>query len=334
MTFALINLPFPEYPLWILLALLVVGFLALNYGGDFLTDGSVTIANNFHINKAVIGLTVVSMATSMPEMITSLLAAKTSPGLAIGNIIGSNIANIALILGITALIVPLTVQSRLIRREIPLLIVITGLFILFAVGGYRRWEGFVMLTIMATYLYYIVQWAKKDSAKTKAMLDEHLIDNKPHSTSAGLMSVLLGGLLLAVGADTLVGTSVELAGRIGVSDVLIGLTVVAIGTSLPELAASISAARGGHEDICVGNIIGSNLFNILLIGGGVASLIPIPVDKQLFLMEFPAMMLVVLIFLWFATKGRHISGKEGLTLLVLYFAILALSSFFQLNPIL
>ncbi len=333
MTLALISLPFSEYPLWILLSLLVVGFLALNYGGDFLTDGSVTIANNFHINKAVIGLTIVSMATSMPEMITSLLAAETSPGLALGNIIGSNIANIALILGITALIVPLTVQSVLIRREIPLLIVVTGLFILFAMGGYSRWEGFVMLAIMVAYLYYIVQWAKKDSAKTKVMLAQNPVEIKSRSTGAGLMFVLFGGALLAVGADALVGTSVELAGRMGVSDVLIGLTVVAIGTSLPELAASISAARAGHEDICVGNIIGSNLFNILLIGGGVASIIPIPVDKQLFWVEFPAMMLIVLIFLWLSTRERHIAVKEGLILLTLYFAILALSSYFQLNPI-
>ena len=331
MAFALINLPFPDYSLWILLILLAVGFVALNYGGDFLTEGSVTIANNFHINKAVIGLTVVSMATSMPEMITSLLAAEPSPGLAIGNIIGSNIANIALILGITALIVPLTVQTRLIKREMPLLIVVTGLFILFAIGGYSRREGFVMLAIMVAYLYYIVQWAKKDSARTKALLDEDFIDIKSHSTGVGLLYVVFGGVFLAIGADVLVGTSVELAGRIGVSDVLIGLTIVAIGTSLPELAASISSARAGHEDICVGNIIGSNLFNILLIGGGVASLIPIPVDKQLFWLEFPAMMLIVLIFLWLSTREQHISRREGLILLSLYFAILGLSSFFQIN---
>lgn len=333
MTFALINLSFPDYPLWLLLVCLAVGFVGLNYGGDFLTDGSVAIANNFQINKVVIGLTIVSMATSMPEMITSLLAAHTSPGLAIGNIIGSNIANIALILGIAALIVPLTVQARLIQRELPLMIFVTALFILFAIGGYRRWEGFVMLTIMVIYLYFMLKWEKKDSARAKELHDGTPVEAKSHSTTVGCMLIALGGILLAAGADVLVGTSVEIAGRMGISDVLIGLTIVALGTSLPELAASIAAARAGHQDICVGNIVGSNLFNILLIGGVVVSLVPIPVDKQLFLIEFPAMLLIALVFLWFSTRGNQISGKEGLVLLTLYVTILTLSSFFQLNPV-
>lgn len=332
MTLALINLPYSDFSLWILLVLLTIGLIALNYGGDFLTDGAVAIANKFHIDKAVIGLTVVSMATSMPEMITSLLAASTSPGLAIGNIIGSNIANIALILGITALIVPLTVQQRLIRRETPLLIIITGLFVFFAIGGYVRREGLILLAIMAIYLYFMVRWEKKDS-RARELHDGTPVESKKHSAVAGILLILLGGVLLAVGADALVGTSVELAGRMGISDVLIGLTIVAIGTSLPELAASISAARAGHQDICVGNIVGSNLFNILLIGGVVASLVPIPVDQQLFRIEFPAMMLVVLIFLWFSLRGRQISRRNGIILLVLYFTILTLSSYFQLNPI-
>ena len=331
MALALLNFAFSSYPLWLLLIFLLVGFVALNFGGDFLTEGAVSIANVFHISKAVIGLTIVSMATSMPEMITSLLAAKTSPGLAIGNILGSNIANIGLILGITALIVPLTVQKRLIQREMPFLIAISGLFILFAIGGFARWEGFVMLTIMVTYLYFVVRLAKQESKETKKMLSENPIAQKKHSTLSGIMYVALGGALLAIGADILVNSSVEIASRLGISDVLIGLTIVAIGTSLPELAASVSAARSGHEDICVGNIIGSNLFNILLIGGGVASLIPIPVDPRLFWIEFPAMMLITLIFLWLSTRGQQISGKEGLFLLALYFTILGLSSFSQLK---
>lgn len=331
MALALINFPFADYSWWLLIVFLAIGFAALNYGGDFLTEGAVAMANNFHISKAVIGLTIVSMATSMPEMMTSLLAAKTSPGLAIGNILGSNIANIGLILGITALIVPLIVQDRLIKREMPLLIAVSALFILFAVGGFERWEGFSMLTIISVYLYLVVRWAKRDSQKAREMLETAPGIQKTHSTSIGALYILLGGILLAFGADTLVGSSIEIASRLGISDVLIGLTIVAIGTSLPELAASISAARSGHEDICVGNIIGSNLFNILLIGGCVASLVPIPVDPKLFRIEFPAMMLITLLFMWLSTRGRHISGKEGTFLLVLYFSILSLSSFFNLS---
>lgn len=331
MPFAFINLSYPDYSYLILIIFLVIGCAALNYGGDFLTDGAVALANIFHISKAVIGLTIVSMATSMPEMITSLLAAGKSPGLAIGNILGSNIANIGLILGITALIVPLTVQKRLIRREMSLLIAVSALFIFFAMGGFSRLEGFVMLAIMAIYLFFVVRWAKQESRESRALLPGSPILQKQHSLVGGVMYVISGGVLLAIGADTLVNASVEIAGRLGVSDVLIGLTIVAIGTSLPELAASVSAARSGNEDICVGNIIGSNLFNILLIGGGVASLIPIPVDSQLFRVEFPAMMLITIVFLWLATKGRQISGKEGIFLLALYFTILGLSSFFQLK---
>ena len=331
MTLALINLPYSNCSWLVLIILLAAGFAALNYGGDFLTEGSVSIANVFHISKAVIGLTIVSMATSMPEMITSLLAAKTSPGLAIGNILGSNIANIGLILGITALIIPLTVQKRLIRREMPLLVAISGLFILFAVGGFARWEGFTMLAIMAIYLYFVVRWAKQESKEAKELLSESPAPKKQHSPLGGVIYIVSGGALLALGADTLVNSSVEIAGRLGISDVLVGLTLVAIGTSLPELSASISAARSGHEDICVGNIIGSNLFNILLIGGGVASLVPIPVEPRLFRIEFPAMMLITLIFLWLATRDRQISGKEGCFLLFLYFTILGLSSYFQLK---
>lgn len=328
---AVISLPFSGFSPLVLLICLAVGFVALNYGGDTLTKGAVGIANVFHINKAVIGLTVVSMATSMPEMITSLLAAKVSPGLAIGNILGSNIANIGLILGITAFIVPLTIQPRLVKQEIPLLVGISVLFVCFAIGGYSRWEGFVMLAIMATYLCYVVLGARRGSVDSKEVLAEDPTSSAPRSGMASALLILLGSALLALGADTLVGTSVEIARRLGISDVLIGLTIVAIGTSLPELAASISAARSGHEDICVGNIIGSNLFNILLIGGGVASLVPIQVDAKLFRIEFPGMLAITAILFWLAKKRQRIFRKEGLFLLMLYFSVLGLSSFFQLK---
>ena len=325
MTIALLSLPFSSCSIWLLIIFLLIGFAALNFGGDYLTDGSVTIATNLNISKAVVGLTIVSMATSMPEMITSLLAAKTSPGLALGNIIGSNIANIGLILGITALIIPLTVQERLIQREVPLMIAVTILFLFFAIGGFERWEGLVMLTILLTYLYFVLRWAKKESAQES---EESSAGGESHSTPKGIGLVVIGGVLLALGADVLVGTSIELAGRMGVSDVLIGLTIVALGTSLPELAASVSAARAGHGDICVGNVIGSNLFNLLLIGGSVASLIPIPVDPHLFLVEFPALMFITLLFLVLYKNGRKVTAPEGIFLILAYVGIITVSSIF------
>jgi cation:H+ antiporter len=331
MTVALLSLQFPAFSIWLLLLLMVVGFAALTFGGDWLTAGAVTISTNLKINPVVVGLTVVSMATSMPEMMTSLLAAKDSPGLALGNILGSNVANIGLILGVTALITPLVIQLRLIQREIPILLSVTGLFALFAMGGYARWEGIVLLLIVFTYLFYVVRWAKQESATVEAEFEQEAAREGTHSTLVGGLLVLLGGAVLALGADVLIGSSVELAGRMGVSETLIGLTIVAIGTSLPELAASVAAARSGHSDICAGNIIGSNLFNLLLIGGGVASIIPIPVDPALLLVEFPALVLMTALLLWIFKSGHIVTRREGAFLLFLYVAVLSLSAVSQLG---
>lgn len=331
MTLALLELQFPVFPVWVLLALLVLGLLGLAFGGDWLTRGAAAISVNLRINPVVIGLTVVSMATSMPELVTSLLAAKDSPGLAIGNIMGSNIANIGLILGITALFTPLAIQLRLIRREVPILIAVTLLFTWFAVGGFTRWEGGVLLALTAVYLTYVIRGAKNEpeSVSSEFMEEVEEASNVPMAKAWWL--VLAGGLFLALGADVLVGSSVEMAGRMGISDALIGLTIVAIGTSLPELAASVAAARSGHSDICAGNIVGSNLFNLLLIGGCVASIIPFRVDPELLKIEFPAVIFLTVLLLWFFKTGRIVSRREGVVLLFLYVAILSASAFSELR---
>lgn len=331
MTLALISFPYPDLALLWLVLLLVLGFAALAFGGDWLTAGAATISVNLKINPVVVGLTIVSIATSMPEMMTSLLAAKDSPGLALGNILGSNVANIGLILGVTAIIAPLAVQMRLIRREVPFLILVTVLFSVFAIGGFSRIEGIIMLGVMVVYLIYVVRGAKDEPAEVADEFTEEIQGNAGRPTSLGLGLVALGGALLALGADVLVGSSVELAGRMGVSDTLIGLTIVALGTSLPELAASIAAARSGHADICAGNIVGSNLFNILLIGGGVATIIPIPVATSLFYFEFPALIALTAFLLWIFKSGHTVSRKEGVFLIFLYVAILSVSSLSQLG---
>lgn len=331
MTLALINLPFPNLPVWALLLFTLLGFVCLSFGGDSLTNGAAAVSINLKINPVVVGLTVVSMATSMPEMVTSLVAAKDSPGLAIGNILGSNIANIGLILGVAAIIAPLTVQLRLIRFEVPLLIGISLLFSVFCWGGLSRVEGYILLAVTVIYLVYVVHSAKQEPAEVEMEFEDHADKTATRPTPVALVLVLVGGLLLAFGANVLVGSSVELASRMGVSDALIGLTIVAIGTSLPELAASVAAARSGHGDLCAGNIVGSNLFNILLIGGGVASLVPIPVEKSLFSVEFPAMLGLTVLLLVFFKTGRVVSAREGVFALCLYVAVLVLSSLSQLN---
>lgn len=331
MTLALIQLPYPElHFLWLLL-LLGIGLAGLTYGGDVLTGGAAAISANLKIAPIVVGLTVVSIATSMPEMATSLTAAKNNPGIALGNILGSNVANIGLILGICAVLAPLKIELRMIRREVPILIGVTVIFGLFAMGGgFNRLEGLTLLALTVAYLIYIVRGALSEGS---AALDEEFAQEAEsygrRTTKVALLLVLAGAALLAIGADLLVGASVEMALRMGASDLFVGLTIVAIGTSLPELAASLAAVRAGHGDMCAGNIVGSNLFNILLIGGTVSTIAGMDVRDKLLVVEFPAVILLSGLLLWIFKSGRIVSRKEGVTLLALYASILLLSGLSQ-----
>lgn len=331
MTLAFIHLPYPElHFLWLLL-MLAIGLAALTYGGDVLTGGAAAISVNLKIAPIVVGLTVVSIATSMPEMATSLTAAKDNPGIALGNILGSNVANIGLILGICAVLVPLKIELRMIRREVPILIGVTVIFGLFAMGGgFGRLEGLLLLALTAAYLIYIVRGAMAEGSD---VVDEEFAQEAEaygkKTTKAALLLVLGGAALLAVGADVLVGASVEMALRMGASELFIGLTIVAIGTSLPELAASLAAVRAGHGDMCAGNIVGSCLFNILLIGGAVSAIAGMDVRDKLLVVEFPALILLSALLLWIFKSGRIVSRREGVILLLLYAIILSSSGLSQ-----
>ncbi len=183
MPLAFIELPLADFPVWLLLVLVVVGLLCLTFGGDWLTKGAAAISVILKISPVVVGLTVVSMATSMPELVTSLLAAGESPGLAIGNILGSNVANISLILGITALFSPLAIQLRLIRREVPILIAVTVLFSIFALGGFTRGEGAILLGLTIAYLAYVVRGAKSEPEAVNAEFLEEVEEEANHSSS-------------------------------------------------------------------------------------------------------------------------------------------------------
>ena len=333
MLITLIELPFAELQLFWLLLLLAVGFLALAYGGDVLTSGAAAFSLNFKINPIVVGLTVVSIATSLPEMATSFMAAKDSPGIALGNILGSNIANIALILGIAAMIAPLKIKRRLIRPEVPILIVLTIIFSLFAMGGgFSRLEGLILLTLTVVYLIYVVRAAKVKDSKDQIIEGSDAIARK--TTKAAIFFILIGGTLLALGAEVLVGASVEIAMRMGASELFVGLTIVAIGTSLPELSASVAAVRAGHGDMCAGNIVGSNIFNMLLVGGGVSAFVGMDVRDELLLVEFPALILLSGLLLWFFKSGHVVSRREGVSLLFLYVGILSLSALSQFGYLL
>ena len=328
MLLTLIQLPFAELHIFWLLLLLAIGFLSLAYGGDVLTSGAAAVSVNLKITPIVVGLTVVSIATSMPEMATSLLAAKDNPGISLGNILGSNIANIALILGISAVIVPLRADYRMISREAPILVLMTVIFFLLAMGGgFDRVEGLFLLSLTVIYIILVVR-----SAKTKETIEHFIAVNEEiarKTTKAAVFLILFGGILLALGAEVLVGASVEMAMRMGASELFVGLTIVAIGTSLPELAASVAAVRAGHGQICAGNIVGSSIFNMLLIGGGVSAYAGMDVRDELLLIEFPALILLSCLLFWFFKSGHIVSRSEGICLLLLYVGILSLSALSQ-----
>lgn len=314
--------------------MLFLGFLALGYGGELLTRGSVGISVNLKIDPLVVGLTVVSIATSMPEFSTTLMAAREFPGLAMGNILGSNIANSALILGVAALLVPLKVKLRLIEREVPILIAITLIFtVLFYLGnGLSRGDGYFLVALTFVYLIFIVRTAHKEQQVTDSKMGEGLAEQSGGlSLIQALGLVVLGGVLLALGADGMVQSSVELASRMGVSDVFIGLTLVALGTSLPELAASIAAVRAGQGDLCVGNILGSNLFNLLLVGGGSAAYASLPVDGGLLNFEFIALFVATALLYFFIKTGQSVTRREGVILLSMYFLFVSFAALKQLG---
>lgn len=309
--------------------LVMIGLACLMFGGDSLARGAASLALNLHINPVVVGLTVVSIATSMPELFTAMLSTwEGNPDLTIGNIVGSNLGNIGLIMGLTALIYPIRIQSRLILKEIPILLVATLLFSAVCFNQLiTRVDGLLLVLAMAGYLGYLVKSAKEGKADADVL--EEIMEEIPHPTRsvwACLGFIIFGTVLLALGADLLVGGAVEMASRLGVSNALIGLTLVAIGTSLPELAASIAAARRKQSSICAGNIVGSNIFNILFVGGGVSIVIPVNVDIALFQIEFPAMLLMTALLWLIYTTDKLVTRFEGVILLVVYFLIILLST--------
>tara|TARA_B110000305_G_C19435917_1_gene638933 strand:+ start:1182 stop:2171 length:990 start_codon:yes stop_codon:yes gene_type:complete len=321
-------LNFVDMSIFMLGVFIVVGFFLLMVGGDQLTKGASGLALILKVNPVIIGLTVVSMATSMPEFFTSFTGVmKGANDLAIGNIIGSNLANTGLILGVSALVSPVIIQTRLFRREAPLLFVVTLVFTLFAYTNYSidTWEGAVLLGALIIYLIVIIRYAKNSKNAVPQMLDEE-IASAQLSTIKSSFLVIIGSVALYFGAELLVAASVETATRVGVSQTVIGFTLVALGTSLPELAASLSATLKKESDLLAGNIVGSNLFNLLFIGGGVSLMKPIGVNSDLFKVGFPSV-LIITIALWvFFVRFSKVTRFEGFILLVLYGLGLLLTS--------
>ena len=306
----------------------LLGLVLLGLGGDLLVRGAVGLAELFRVSPLFTGLVLVGFGTSTPELVTSLSAAlQGSPGIAIGNVVGSNIANILLILGMTAIIMPIPADPRSFRRDAPMLAFATlTCLVVVETGSVGRVAGIFFLLALAGYLAYTHR-AEKRLHDASALLHEQQGRLLQPSTRSGWISAALalsGMVGIILGAKYLVTSSIAIAGALGVSDSIIGLTVVAIGTSLPELATSIAAAVKRQTDIALGNIIGSNIFNILGILGTTVLIRPIEIPQNVVVFDAWVLLGVTALLLYYAMSEARISRREGAIFLALYLAYIVL----------
>ena len=307
----------------------LVGLLGLFFGGDWLVTGASRLARYFGVSALIVGLTVVAFGTSAPELLVSMDAAlRGSSDLAVGNIVGSNISNIGLILGMTALVFPVAVRASLIRREIPLMVGATLLTTLLAFWGASidRLDGVILFIGLIAFNIYMIVLTRRES-KTDAFQEEEEeyeeSDEKtilPEYRLREVGRVLLGLFVLVIGARLTVDGAVSIARTIGVSEIAIGVTLVAVGTSLPELATSLVASFRKQNDIAIGNIVGSNIFNLLMILGLTAIVRPIPISDRVLDFDILVMLAFSFALIPITFTARQISRLEAVLMLGGYIA--------------
>jgi cation:H+ antiporter len=273
---------------------LVAGFLLLVWGADRLVAGASAFARNLGVSPLVIGLTIIGFGTSAPELVVSAVATlQGNSGLAVGNAIGSNIANMGLVLGATALIYPLRLESTALKREYPMLLLIMLVCFLMGLNGvYEHWEGWTLLTSLLLVVIWIIHIGLRRPPSDPLAEEFEAEIPKDMPTKTALFWLALGLVVLPFSSQFLVKGAVTIAQLLHVSDVVIGLTIVALGTSLPELATAINAALRKEDDLAIGNIIGSNIFNLLGVLGIAATLRPVEVLPIILARDFPAMFLI------------------------------------------
>ncbi len=297
---------------------IILGFIGLVWSADRFVESSAAIANNLGVPKLLIGLTVVAFGTSAPEIVVSISASLKGAGeIAIGNALGSNLANVGLVLGITALVAPITVKSYILKQEVPIMLAVMGIAGWFLYNGQlSRIEGLILIALMLPLMVWLV-YSKK----------QHPEDEEDIHTMKMWLAVLwflLGLAILVASAEALVWGATTVATNLGVSPLIIGLTIVAIGTSLPELAASVISVLKGHHDIAIGNVIGSNIFNLLLVAGIPALIHPLNMVQEVFNRDYLSMLgislvLCTLLFWGYIAKKQASLGRlSGIVLLILY----------------
>lgn len=309
--------------------LLFIGFVLLLGGAEYLVKGSVGLARRFGISPLVIGMTVVAFGTSAPELVVSLnAAAEGAAGLATGNIIGSNIANILLILGITALIKPIIGDPKSVFRDGIILIVCSTVFTALCwMGELSLMAGLVLSALFIAFLTY--SYIREKKGNDMAEIHSHEVDEIETPDNVWLLLFFtLGGMAAVIGgSELLVSSGTTIAKAFGVSDEVIGLTMIAVGTSLPELAASGMAALRGHTEVALGNVIGSNLFNILFVLGAVSILHPLPVSGQLLHFDLWVMMAATILLLPFMMTKMELSRWEGAVFFIAYSVYIAIQAY-------
>lgn len=294
--------------------MLSLGFIMLVKGADLFVDGACGIARRFGIPQLVIGLTIVAMGTSAPEAAVSITAAlKGSADITVGNIVGSNILNILIILGVSSVITRLKVSKSTVFYEIPFMIAVTVLLLIQGIGGtVNLYEGIILLLVFFVYLGYLFFMAKKGNSADTVTVGEHKLWQSVLGTVAGLALIIAGSNIAVDAASTI-------ARIFGMSERFIGLTIVALGTSLPELFTSVSAARKGNADIAIGNIVGSNIFNILFVVGLSALITPIPFSSGFYWDTIIAAAAGALLLV-FSIRNRKLTRSNGIIMLICYAA--------------
>ena len=309
------------------IALILVGLVGLFFGGNWLVRGASNLAMSFGVSVLIIALTFVAIGTSMPELLVSVQAALAGKSdLAIGNVIGSNIANIGLILGATGLITPLSVKAVLLRREVPIMIFFTIFASALSLDGQiSRLDGLILLGAFGAFnlLFYFLA-RKEQEARDQLLADIDEVPEDGISRGREFMFLILGILTLVFGARLMVEGAVNLARLVGISELVIAITLVAFGTSLPELAASLSAAWHKETDLAIGNIVGSNIANLLLILGITAFVAPIPVNRSEVQFEFIVMIAFATLLIPFLRKQR-LGRKRSAIYLAAYVAFIIFS---------
>jgi cation:H+ antiporter len=311
----------------------LAGIVLLYFGAEWLVRGASRLARSFGMSALVVGLTVVAIGTSAPELVVSLLAVlRGQTDMTVGNVVGSNISNIALILGASAIIYPIAIQGRLLSRGIPLMILATILlWLLVRDGSLGRTGGLLLVLALVGYFVYLLRSSDDELPEVKDEFDRHQRARnccpREESRLWNVGVATTGLVLLAVGAHLLVGAATVFARQIGLSDLVVGLTVVAIGTSLPELATSLLAAFRKEADIAVGNAVGSNVLNILGVLGPTALLQPLAIAPSLMRFELPIMIGVSVLLLPLAWTRLRLEPWEGVLLILGYVAFVSLLLF-------